>query len=422
VPGPSPLSGVAAEEFDEQAIGVADGWQSDEEPTMFTRWVYANRYVAGAPEVLAETLLAQAAELLCEATASEPEGPAADGSHVVDLHARLAGRDVHKRVRVTVGVAHRHGDRVVLPISWHADPGRLLFPAFTGSLELEPLDSRMAQLSLAGSYGVPLGPLGLAADTALLHRMAQDVADAVVRALVPALMRAATAADAPKHVTGPRVGEPLRVADVMTSNPLVLDEGMPLRTAALLLFHGEISGAPVCTEAGELVGVLSERDLLAKEATYRFSLARSSRQEDRRRASRTAGEACTRPALTTTPDVLLTDAARYLLDEDVSRLVVVAEGRIAGILTRHDVLAALVREDADLELAVQRMVDDEVGPGLEVEVQAGEVVLRGLLRLRSDAIRLPEAVAAVDGVMTVDVSRVAWVDDDLVAAYPLPHL
>jgi CBS domain-containing protein len=43
-------------------------------------------------------------------------------------------------------------------------------------------------------------------------------------------------------------------------------EGMPLKTAALLLFHYDVAGAPVRNDAGGLVGVLSEADLLDVEA------------------------------------------------------------------------------------------------------------------------------------------------------------
>lgn len=381
------------------------------------RWIYAYRYAAGSPELLERTLLARAGGLLTEATAGIEQDPAADGSFTVDLTTPLAGIDIAKRIRVHVGVAHRRATRVVLPVRWHADPARLAFPEFTGTLELEPLDARTVQLSMAGSYGVPLGVLGAVVDATVLQGAAQRTAEHLVGRLARALTQAA-GTPVPRPARGPRPGEPLRVADVMTSDPLTVDAELPLRTTAMLLFHAEISGAPVVSRKGELVGVISEHDLLAKEATSRFGWGRKAADEDRRRWARTAGEACTRPALVTAPGARLGEVARAMLDADVSRMVVVDAARVAGIVTRHDVLAALLREDADIAYAVQQVVEREEAPGVKVDVAWGEVRLAGTAPLRSTADRLPVLVAAVEGVMAVDGEELAWADNDVLPPVP----
>lgn len=382
------------------------------------RWLYGYRYVVGTPATLEEVLLHRSMDLLRAATGSEAGSPAADGSCVVELRSTVAGVEMAKKVRVATGVAHRVGNRVILPLTWHADGGPQAFPAFEGSLELEDLDEHTAQLTLVGSYRAPLGPIGAVADAVLLRTVGQATADALVGRLADELGRAA-GDPRPEHVAGPRVGAPLEVGDVMTSDPMVIDAELPLRTAALLLFHWEVSAAPVVTATGELVGVLSEGDLLVKEATRSSGFDRRSRREDPRRAAHTAGEACTRPARTTVPGALLTHAARAMLDEDVNRLVVVDGGRIAGIVSRHDVLAALLRADADIELAVRRVVAMHAGSGVDVAVEWGAVTLSGSTELRSAARRLPAVVGDVDGVMTVD-AEVEWDFDD--EMLPLTHL
>jgi CBS domain-containing protein len=142
----------------------------------------------------------------------------------------------------------------------------------------------------------------------------------------------------------------------MTEDPLVLLDDLPVRTAALLLFHLEVSGAPVVRADGQLVGVLSERDLLEKEALPPDRLGKQGMTAARRRDALTVGEACTRPAVTTVPDVPLRDAARTMVRKGISRLVVVDGSRVAGILTRHDVLQALLRTDAELQEAVDAVL------------------------------------------------------------------
>lgn len=384
------------------------------------RWVFAQRYVRGEPQALERTLLREVDRLIRVAAVSPDQEPAADGSYVIELATQVAGLEVAKHVRVRTGVAFRSGHRVLLPLSWHAEPARVVFPAFEGTVELEPLDNHTAALSLAGSYKTPLGPVGGLADATALHRIAVDTAERLVAGLATELTWAVAGPPHIEESEGPRRGEPLRVMDVMTADPIVLDAEMPLRTAALLLFHGEISGAPVVTVTGELVGVLSERDLLAKEATVRFNLGREGAAEDRRRDARTAGQACTRPARTTVPEARLSDVAREMLDHDVSRLVVIDEGKVAGIVTRHDVLAALLRDDGDIAYAIQRILDTQGATGVHVSVHAGEVTLSGRAERRSVVERLPDVVAAVDGVLAVETADLQWEDDDILP--PVPYV
>jgi CBS domain-containing protein len=376
------------------------------------RWVYAHRYVTGPPVELERTLLHRSMALLRAATDSPEGAPTADGSFLLALRSKLVGLEVAKMVRVSTGVAHRAGGRVILPVRWHADPVKHGFPTFDGVLELEPLDARRAQLSLIGSYRVPLGPVGALADAVLLRNVGQATADTIIGALAEQLTKATGLASASEHVAGPRAGEPIRVADVMTADPLMIDASFPLRTAALMLFHAQVSGAPVVSTSGELVGVLSEADLLAKEATMNWGFGRRALEENRRREGRTAGEVCSTPAKTTVPDARLAEVARRMLDEDVNRLVVIDEGRVAGIVTRHDVLAALIREDADIEAAVRKVVRTHAGPGVRVSVLWGEVTLTGVTEFRSSVTRLLEVLHDVEGVMTVDAAEVTWEIDD----------
>jgi CBS domain-containing protein len=376
------------------------------------RWICSDRHVNGDPHVLERALLERSRELILHAAEASDDDVALDGSFHANLGARLAGMELTKQVRVTTGVAHRDGDKVNLPVRWWAEPARSAFPRFAGTLGLEALDEHRAQVYLTGTYDVPLGAVGAAFDSTLLRNVAQSTADLLIRGVARALEDTAPedSQSEPDHTGTP----PLRVGDVMTSDPLVIEADMPLRTAAKLLFHEGVSGAPVVTAEGELIGVLSQHDLLAKEATPRQGVGPTADEEYRRRKARTAREACTMPARVAIPAAKLTDAAREMLDHGISRLVVVRDGRVTGIVTRHDVLSALIRDDTEIEQAVMRLLEDLDEPNVHVIVDHGEVALSGTASTRGQILLVTQRTAEVNGVISVDTEQLDWKEDDLI--------
>jgi CBS domain-containing protein len=372
------------------------------------RWLYTYRLIDGSPEALASRLSADVRALLRRATDSPDTGSAPDGSFVIRLHGSLGAVDLLKDVRVQSGVAAQAGRRRRIPLRWQAEPHRHAFPEFEGALEIEPMSERHVQLTLAGSYRIPLGILGGAADGGGLHALAERTTDELLGGVAAELARPAPAEIAP---VGGR-GLILRVSDVMTADPLLLDVDMPLRTAALLLFNFQVTGAPVVAADGGLVGVLSERDLLDKEAPAPTGLGDTAVQRDRRRRARTVGEACSRPARVTTPGTSLRAAAGQLVAQDVGRLVVVDQSRIVGIVSRHDVLRALVRTDAELQHIIDATLAMLGEPQAFALVDWGAVSLSGAVTRRSRVGYVERIISEVDGVVSVD-ADLQWVEDDL---------
>lgn len=247
--------------------------------------------------------------------------------------------------------------------------------------------------------------------------MAHATADHLVALLAHSLEEAADAA--PSEGDGaPSPAAALRVGDLMTPDPLVLDVDLPVRTAALLLTHYDVSGAPVADSQGELVGVLSEADLLEKEAAPCYGWSRSVDEARRRRQALTVGEACSRPARVTVPEATLREATRVMLDARVARLVVLDESRIAGILTRSDVLKALLRTDAALQQAVDAALRELDEPGVHGVVQWGGVELSGQTRYRSRIDAIVQRIGQIDGVVSVE-HDLGHREDDVVVYPPV---
>ena len=371
------------------------------------RWLYHYRIVVGDPDALARRLREELPELLARALGREPNPPLADGSFLLELGTEVVGMTLSKHVRVVVGHELAAPGRTVLPLSWRADPLPHGFPAFDGAIELEQLTDDRAQLSLVGAYVPPASVLGALLDSVLLRGVADRAVDAVIDGL------AAAVSDPTATRTAPLEPGLVHVEDVMTRDPLLLEEDLTLRTAALLLHHYGISGAPVVDRGGLLVGVLTEGDLLEKEAAQRLGFGREARRSEQLRAARTVGEACSRTVRTTAPDVAVHDAAREMLRHHVARLVVLDAGRIAGLISRHDVLEVLARDDLHLAEAAHAVLADLGERGVRVVVSYGHMTVRGQVSTRSRVAELRARLEEIDGAVDVEVDQLAWHDDDV---------
>lgn len=200
----------------------------------------------------------------------------------------------------------------------------------------------------------------------------------------------------------------MRVLDVMTSPPISVGPDTPLKEVAKLLVEHRITGVPV-VESGSVLGVVSQADIVVgeqqaeEEFVHPARLARLRRRlavRDRRKAR----DVMTSPAVTVDPWTSAVGAAWAMTQHDVSRLAVVEDDRLVGVVTRSDLVRAFARSDDQ----VRREIVEEVLPALaispndvEVTVANGEVVLRGEVEDELEARCLPHAVRGVLGVIAV---------------------
>jgi CBS domain-containing protein len=202
----------------------------------------------------------------------------------------------------------------------------------------------------------------------------------------------------------------MRVEGVMTREVITVPPGASLKDAARLLVEHHISGLPVVDDQDHVLGILSEADVLRKEAGGVLPEFNRSKLE-----AHVVGEAMTAPVLTIDADRPVSHAAKLMVENGVNRLPVVLDGRLVGIVTRADLVRAFVRTDAEI---AQEIRDDVVVRGLwldehsvQVKVDDGEVTLAGRVDSQADADLLQALVGRVAGVVGVQ-SRLAWADDD----------
>jgi CBS domain-containing protein len=123
----------------------------------------------------------------------------------------------------------------------------------------------------------------------------------------------------------------LRVADVMTIDPVTIASDASIEAAERLLRVNRITGLPVLDAEGDLIGVISQTDLLL---AGRPSIEAALRN---RPSGLRVGELMSSPALTVALDAPLAEAARIMRDAHVHRLVAVDDdGRSVGVLAAMD--------------------------------------------------------------------------------------
>jgi CBS domain-containing protein len=135
-----------------------------------------------------------------------------------------------------------------------------------------------------------------------------------------------------------------RVRDAMTAQVLTFGPDTRASDAAIRLSVEGIAGAPVVGPDGSVLGVISLRDLLAREGHLAPQTSGPFLRGERHLANLTVADVMTRDVVTVGVDEPLIRAAELMDAEGVNRLPVVDEReQTVGILARDDVIAAIAR-------------------------------------------------------------------------------
>ena len=152
----------------------------------------------------------------------------------------------------------------------------------------------------------------------------------------------------------------LKVRDVMTTQVVSLKGDDTVKEATVRFAIDNVSGAPVVNAAGDLIGILSETDILelvmkhqvelqmTNPPLYLLAIPFDDTIDDPR-----VREACITisntkvrdimitAVLTTTPDAKITDVIERMIEKDINRVPVLEQGKLVGIVSRGDIIFSI---------------------------------------------------------------------------------
>jgi acetoin utilization protein AcuB len=130
------------------------------------------------------------------------------------------------------------------------------------------------------------------------------------------------------------------VRERMSTKPVTITADMPITEALRVMRQSQVRRLPVLNPNGQLVGIVSEKDLLYASPSPATSL---SIYEMHYMLSRLlVSELMVKDVITITPDVPVEEAARVMADHKIGGLPVMEDGKLAGIITETDVFTVLL--------------------------------------------------------------------------------
>jgi CBS domain-containing protein len=149
----------------------------------------------------------------------------------------------------------------------------------------------------------------------------------------------------------------MKVREIMSAPVVTVSEGAAVAEVARLMLKENVSGLPVMGPDDELLGLVTENDLVEKHAQIHlpkyFSMLgtvlslgqRHTDEEVRHVLAVTAREVMTENPVTVSPDVSIDEAASLMVERKANPLLVIEQGRLVGIISNTDIISVLLVEE-----------------------------------------------------------------------------
>ncbi len=143
-----------------------------------------------------------------------------------------------------------------------------------------------------------------------------------------------------------------KAVDIMTKKVKTLTEDATLREAAEQMVWHKISGLPVVNDAGVLVGIITEADLMSEDkrkaaiprmALYGLYIIPEELLEKSYHEgfSLMVKDVMTKKVITAGPDAYVEELAEIMVHKGINRIPIVEDGKLVGVVSRNDILKAM---------------------------------------------------------------------------------
>jgi CBS domain-containing protein len=162
------------------------------------------------------------------------------------------------------------------------------------------------------------------------------------------------------------------VTEVMTAPAITVHAHMTVKDGLKLLDEHRVTSLPVTDAQGNLLGIVSEADLLrdAVRPDERSHMIPHERGEDR---PLRIEDVMSTLSMTVTADTDVSDAVELMTSTAVKSLPVLEAGRVIGVVSRSDIVHMLARSDDHICAEVDELLRSA---GIECEVECEEGVVR----------------------------------------------
>lgn len=146
----------------------------------------------------------------------------------------------------------------------------------------------------------------------------------------------------------------MKVREIMSTDLVTVGLDASVRDVSRLMIDRGIGGVPVVDENGGLAGIITEEDLIMRDVRIHFPTyiqlldaviylgsVRRYENELRKALGATARDVMTSDPVTIEPDADVEEAATLMVEKGISRLPVVSEGTLVGIITKRDIVRSL---------------------------------------------------------------------------------